>query len=105
MSLQDRSGLIDFRCVAAAHQHPGGRTTDTLTVHERKWAFCPLDVRAKGHEWSATGGVGLETLRRSAPTIDLDAAMRDAAEARPPVAPAAGAARARAIPRKRVTKA
>lgn len=71
------SGLIHWRCEAAGHrQCLDGRPADTLTVHEDRWAYCPMDAGAAGHEWTATGGVRIETLRRSSPKIDLDLDIR-----------------------------
>ena len=87
--LADRSGLIHWRCDAAGHQQaPDGRTADTLTVHDGKWAYCPGDVAAKDHVWTATGGVQIEMLRRGSPTISLDLDMR-------PVTPTGTAAASR----------
>ena len=71
--MQDQSGLIHWRCEAAAHrQGADGRTPDTLTVRDGSWAYCPMDVAATGHDWKNTGGVRIEMLRRGSPTIDLD---------------------------------
>ena len=71
--MADQSGLIHWRCDAAGHQQaPNGRTADTLTVHDGQWAYCPRDVAASGHVWTATNGVLIEMLRRSSPTISLD---------------------------------
>jgi hypothetical protein len=39
---------------------------DKLTVHEGKWAFCPYDAKATGHQWMATGGLPLSMLRQGA---------------------------------------
>ena len=72
-SLAEQSGLIHWRCDAAGHQQaPAGRTADTLTVHDGRWAYCPKDVAATGHQWKETGGVRIELLRRASPQIDLD---------------------------------
>lgn len=103
------SGLIHYRCRAPAHQQGAdGRTPDTITVHEGRWSYCPLDARGDGHVWEETGGVPIESLRRAAPTINLDVSpprpARAAAGASVPAraAPApAGAPKARS--RKRTT--
>ncbi len=63
--MPEERALIQFRCIADDHQEPGSKS-DTLTVHEGKWAFCPRDIRAKGHRWEATGGVTLTDVRRIA---------------------------------------
>jgi len=85
--------LIHWHCDAAGHQEaPDGRTADTLTVHDGKWAYCPGDVAAKDHVWTATGGVQIEMLRRGSPTISLDVDTGS-------VTPGAAAARPRAAAR------
>jgi hypothetical protein len=62
--VSDERPLIHYRCVAPKHQTAPGSQSDTLTIHEGKWAYCPHDIRAKGHEWSDTGGVTLTDVRR-----------------------------------------
>lgn len=104
--MAQESGLIHFRCTALSHQRGAeGRAADTLTVHEGRWSYCPLDIRADGHAWEATGGVRIEMLRRGSPVINLDLDVRP----QPPKAPA-GAAGSGVEPRptppgrKRLTK-
>ncbi len=63
--MPEERALIQYRCVADDHQEPGSKS-DTLTIHEGKWAFCPRDSRAKGHRWEDTGGVTLTEVRRIA---------------------------------------
>lgn len=105
--MNDGTGLIYFRCAAPAHQKAAeGRTTDTLTVHESKWSFCPYDVNSSGHEWMSTRGVQIETLRRGSPTINLDLDLRPRTE-KPAAAAAAGASsttKKSAEPRKRTPR-
>lgn len=60
---EDRA-LVHFRCVSAKHQEARGSASDTLTIHDGKWAFCPYDIRVKGHEWEPTGGLPLDAVRR-----------------------------------------
>lgn len=75
--MAQESGLINYRCTAPSHQQGvEGRTADTITVHEGKWSYCPMDIRATGHEWQPTGGVRIELLRRGSPTINLDLDVR-----------------------------
>ncbi|HYK98799.1 MAG TPA: hypothetical protein VEU77_10460 [Candidatus Acidoferrales bacterium] len=62
--MPEEGSLIQFCCVAADHQDAKGSSSDTLTIHEGKWAFCPYDIRANGHEWEATGGVSVAEVRR-----------------------------------------
>ncbi len=78
--------LIKYRCMRAAHQRaPEGRISDSLTVHQGEWAYCPFDTRAKDHDWRATTGIPIEELRR------LNAPLDAFAEAEPrPARPLAG---------------
>ena len=56
--------LIQYRCVAEKHQEPRPQgPSDLLTVHEGKWAYCPHDIRAMGHDWKETGGLSVTDLR------------------------------------------
>ena len=101
--MAEHSGLIHWRCDAAGHQQAEGRTADTLTVHDGQWAYCPRDVAADDHAWTATGGVQIELLRRGSPTISLDVDLKPASR---PTAAAPGRAPARAggtTARKRAT--
>jgi hypothetical protein len=55
---------IQFRCVNEKHQEPRmPGPSDLLTVYEGKWAYCPYDIRAKGHDWQATGGLTVNEVR------------------------------------------
>lgn len=84
--MADGTGLIYYRCAAETHQRGvEGRTTDTLTVHEGRWSYCPFDVRAGEHDWQQTGGVQIEMLRRGSPTINLDIDVRPHLRAPAPV--------------------
>lgn len=56
--------LVYFRCANPDHARPAAERSDTLTLVEGLWAYCPLNVREPDHRWEATGGVPLETLRR-----------------------------------------
>lgn len=58
------STLVHFRCTNAAHARPGEERSDTLTLHEGLWAYCPYNVRAGEHRWEATGGRPFEQLRQ-----------------------------------------
>jgi hypothetical protein len=59
--------LIHFRCGEPAHARPDQRVSGTVTLVEGLWAFCPMDVRADGHDWRPTGGVTMEDLLAAAP--------------------------------------
>jgi hypothetical protein len=61
--VRDREALIHYRCVTAKHQQVRGADSDTLTIHEGKWAYCAYDIRAKGHDWTETGGQTLSQIR------------------------------------------
>lgn len=68
----DRVDLrIYFVCLAPEHRDGKGPDTATLTIHERKWAFCSHGAQADGHDWRPTDGVPLAELRRL-----IDAARR-----------------------------
>ena len=63
----ERSGskgtLVYFRCTNGAHARPAAQRSDTLTLFEGLWAYCPFNVRAGDHEWVPTGGVTMDSLR------------------------------------------
>ena len=44
--------LIRYRCTKPEHQNAAPRPSDTMTIHESSWAYCPYDVRASEHLWS-----------------------------------------------------
>jgi hypothetical protein len=56
--------LVHFRCTNPAHARPASERSDTVTLNEGLWAYCPFNVRAGDHRWSPTGGVTIEELRR-----------------------------------------
>ena len=62
----ERSGskgtLVHFRCTKAAHARPAEQRSDTLTLVEGLWAYCPFDTRAGDHHWEETGGVRMQEL-------------------------------------------
>lgn len=58
-----KATLVHFRCTNLAHARPTGGRSDTLTLVEGLWAYCPFDVRAGDHDWQPTGGVRLAELR------------------------------------------
>jgi hypothetical protein len=63
-----KGGTIHFVCIADAHASGGRRSSsDTLTVVAGRWAFCPFNARAEGHEWRETDGVTIEVLRSGLP--------------------------------------
>ncbi|HEV2249528.1 MAG TPA: hypothetical protein VGT60_03365 [Candidatus Limnocylindria bacterium] len=66
----ERSGakgtLVHFRCTTPAHARPANERSDTLTLVEGLWAYCPFDVRAGDHEWEPTGGVTMGSLLEEA---------------------------------------
>ena len=58
--------LVHFWCTNPAHARPAKERSDTLTLFEGLWAYCPFDVRAGDHEWAPTGGVTMDALRTGA---------------------------------------
>ena len=60
------STLVHFRCTNPAHVRASSQPSDTLTLVEGLWAYCPFDVRAGDHEWKPTGGVTMRSLRTEA---------------------------------------
>ncbi len=62
----ERSGskgtLVHFECTNPAHGRPAELRSDTLTLIEGLWAYCPLDIRAGDHDWAPTGGVPMQAL-------------------------------------------
>jgi hypothetical protein len=54
--------LVHFRCTNPAHARPAAERSDTLTLVEGLWAYCPFDVRSGDHDWQPTGGVPVEQL-------------------------------------------
>ena len=58
--------LVHFRCGNPAHE-PDGQPSDTVTLVEGLWAYCPYNVRADGHDWRPTGGQKIEELLEAAP--------------------------------------
>ena len=59
----DQRALIYYRCANPKHQQLSTNRSDTLTIHEGKWAYCPHDIRAHDHQWTETGGVTIEQVR------------------------------------------
>lgn len=58
-----RGTLVHFRCTNPAHGRPAEMRSDTLTLAEGLWAYCPFNIRAGDHVWEATGGVTMQELR------------------------------------------
>ena len=44
--------LIRYRCTKPEHQHSAKSLSDTMTIHERAWAFCAYDARETDHLWA-----------------------------------------------------
>ncbi len=61
--MPEDGALIHYRCTDPKHQASGERISDKLTIHEKRWAYCPFDARAKPHTWTETGGITLSQLR------------------------------------------
>ena len=43
--------LIRYHCTNPEHQRSTKALSDTMTIHDRSWAFCPYDVRVADHLW------------------------------------------------------
>lgn len=56
---------MHFRCENPAHAGSDGRPSDTLTLIEGLWAYCPFDIRVGDHDWRPTGGVTMEELLKA----------------------------------------
>ena len=54
--MSEQRAIVHFRCSNPKHQQSGGNKSDTLTIHEGKWAYCGA-VHAEPHHWVPTGGV------------------------------------------------
>ena len=61
--------LVHFRCTNPAHAREAAQRSDTLTLFEGLWAYCPFDVRAGEHDWAPTGGVPIDVLRSGPPEL------------------------------------
>jgi hypothetical protein len=72
---------VTYRCTAPSHQSADGGP-DKLTVHDGKWAFCPYDAKAEGHEWAPSGGLSLSLLRHAAAQRQREPSGKERAEAR-----------------------
>ena len=55
------SGVIEYLCASADHQPPED-AAEPVVVHAGCLAYCPLGA-ADGHDWRATGGKTLPTVR------------------------------------------
>jgi hypothetical protein len=64
-----RGTLVHFRCTNPAHDRPATQRSDTLTLVEGLWAYCPFDIRVADHDWQPTGGVTMGELRGEAPPV------------------------------------
>lgn len=73
---------IGFICMAGAHLGDNGKLVDHLTVHDKQWAYCPMDARTAGHDWKTTGGVTLAELELVVKGLRQRVASDAGAEAR-----------------------
>ena len=71
------SAVIEHLCANPDHQVPED-VESPVVLYAGRWAYCPAGV-AMGHDWRATGGKTLATvrdwMRRPAVPHDSDAAM------------------------------
>jgi len=59
------AALIQYRCMAPAHQRPAdpGAPTSPVTYHDGKWAYCPLGNH-EGHSWAAIEPASLDEIKQ-----------------------------------------
>lgn len=55
--------LIEFRCENPRHRDNAAPGVGTITVHERKWAYCDAQEN-EGHDWKPIAAVQVELLMR-----------------------------------------
>ena len=59
---------VDLICINAEHIAIGKSVPDghgTLTVVERRWAYCSAALRNAPHDWKETGGVPFDAIRHA----------------------------------------
>lgn len=64
----DKTALVDLICVNGEHIRIGKGVPDgagTLTVVQRRWAYCSAALRNAPHDWKETGGVSFEAIRHA----------------------------------------
>ena len=68
IATHDRTALVDFICVNGDHVAIGQDVPDgrgTLTVFERRWAYCSAALRNTPHDWKETGGVLFDSIHHA----------------------------------------
>jgi hypothetical protein len=55
------SGVIEHLCASPEHQ-PAEDAASPVIIYANKWGYCPAGA-ADGHDWRATGGRTLATVR------------------------------------------
>lgn len=64
----DQTVPVDYICVTPEHIRMGKSVADghgTLTVSDRRWAYCSAGLKNAPHDWKATGGVFLESVHHA----------------------------------------
>lgn len=72
-------GPVDYVCVGREHLAIGRTRPDGsghLTLHEGKWAYCSAGRPLEQHEWAATGGLPVVSLRHRLLAREVDALPR-----------------------------
>lgn len=67
---KDPARVVDLVCVTAEHIQIGKRVPDgrgTLTVSDRRWAYCTAGLENATHDWTETGGVRFDSIRHADP--------------------------------------
>ena len=61
----DKTAPVDLICINGEHLRTGADVLDgsgTLTVVERRWAYCSAGLRNAPHDWKETGGVAFDSI-------------------------------------------
>ena len=67
-SHNERLAPVDLICIDGKHISMGKSVPDgdgTLTVVERRWAYCSAGLRNTPHAWKETGGVHFDAIRHA----------------------------------------
>ena len=68
MTGDEATAPVHLICVNEEHIQTGKSVPDgggTLTVVERRWAYCSAALRNAPHDWKETGGVSFDAIRHA----------------------------------------
>ena len=57
-------GLITLVCREPGHQGEPGEVSNSITVVDREWSYCPAGASG-GHMWEPVQGTTVEALKRT----------------------------------------